>query len=826
MEWAVSTETHGSGCKKLVELPGRRSAELEELETDSCPLLFGLLHLSHDLRLDRKDFGIPRKSELDFRIGTDFDRIVDSNQHPALGKIQRLANEPPRFCRDDDLKLGENSNILARRHIEKRRDSRSRRLGKIGPIENGVGPHFHRGDRRRRRAKDAGEKDRGIAAGAARFSNRLKNAGERGRQHRHPDEDQLIRSGRHQPDHVVRRRVFFHYQPFPNEQRLEGFTEIFRDIEQENPFGAHRWFDSKPESARTLGRRGSAFPAAAQEKRGRFSPRYSFDRGLREFRGRRVIFPSMKKRNRIRFALQAVSSFSLLRMPSARAAASFIFVIAIASSTISSALAGGEAALLRGQMLGPTPLMSDLRELSDGIGGRPTGSPALQKAVDWAVKKFREVGVDDARTDAYTAAGAWLPGFESAEVAAGPAGSWGSEKLRTASMPFSHSTGEAGLEAPVVDIGHGAETDFASLGEKGAGKWLLLHTEPMKSLEDLFKEYLETPPIFERAQKSRAAGILWMSNRTGRVLYRHNVTLDGSPSPLPAAIIEREGALRIARRLASGSEVRVRLISTGTILPNVSARNVVAEIRGREKPDEIVIIGAHLDSWELGRGAEDNGCNAALVIDVARQIAALARDGKRPRRTIRFSLYTGEECGLFGSLAEVRAHRSELDRIKAQIIFDIGSGRTTGFSLGGRADLEAATERALADVAALGPFSQTTDAFVGTDNYDYLVEGIPTLVANQDGPPYLPEYHAESDTIDKVDERELKLNSAIAAVLSWNFADGENTPAPRQNRKEIEELVQKTRLADQMKIFGLWDSFAKGERGRAIPEEPKKPKKR
>ena len=185
----------------------------------------------------------------------------------------------------------------------------------------------------------------------------------------------------------------------------------------------------------------------------------------------------------------------------------------------------------------------------------------------------------------------------------------------------------------------------------------------------------------------------------------------------------------------------------------------------------------------------------------------------RPRRTLRFVLYSGEEAGLFGSFGEVRAHRSELDRVKAQVIYDEGTGRTSGFSLGGRADLAPAVEEALAAAGALGPFVQTTDAFVGTDNYDYLVEGVPNLVANQAGAPYLPDYHAESDTYDKADLRELKANAAIAGVLVWGLADRAAIP-PRQSRAAVLALLKATGLDEQMKTFGLWESFEKGARGR------------
>jgi len=479
--------------------------------------------------------------------------------------------------------------------------------------------------------------------------------------------------------------------------------------------------------------------------------------------------------------------------------------------------APGAAARLMERALAPTPILEDLRQLTDTIGGRPTGSAALERAVDWGLVKFREAGLENVRAEAYAAPRTWLAGAASATIIA-PRAAWatpGSERLRVAAMPFSTATPADGLEAEVVDVGEGDAPAFAAAGAGVAGRLALFHTAPMRSIDDLFREYMETHGRLARAREARAAGILWMSTRPGRLLYRHNMTLDGSLYPLPGAVVEREGALRLARLIAAGETVRLRLVLDSRTGVDTPARNAVAEIRGREKPDEAVILGAHLDSWDLGQGALDNGCNAALVIDAARQSAALAREGTRPRRTLRFVLYTGEEAGLWGSFAEVRRHRSELDRVKAQIVFDIGSGKTTGFSLGGRADLQPAVEAALLPARARGPFTQTTDAFIGTDNYDYLVEGVPTLVANQDGRPYLADYHAESDTFDKVDQEQLKANAAIAAVVAWGLADLPAAPAPRQTRAEVEALAQATGLAEQMKLFGLWDPFVSGARGRA-----------
>jgi Zn-dependent M28 family amino/carboxypeptidase len=239
--------------------------------------------------------------------------------------------------------------------------------------------------------------------------------------------------------------------------------------------------------------------------------------------------------------------------------------------------------------------------------------------------------------------------------------------------------------------------------------------------------------------------------------------------------------------------------------------NVVGEIRGYEKPDEIVVLGAHLDSWELGTGALDNGCNAAMVIEAARAIKA---SGLLPRRTIRFILFSGEEQGLLGSRAYVQAHRAEMDKYRAAVIYDDGIGRVTGYSLGGRRDIEPAVREILRPFAGWGVDDHTFDADTGTDHFDFLLEGVPTLEANQEVANYMQNYHAASDTFDKVDIRELKLNTVIAAVTAWGIADRVEPIGKRLSRAEMETLMKETQLDEQLKEMGLWPDWQSGARGR------------
>jgi Zn-dependent M28 family amino/carboxypeptidase len=277
-------------------------------------------------------------------------------------------------------------------------------------------------------------------------------------------------------------------------------------------------------------------------------------------------------------------------------------------------------------------------------------------------------------------------------------------------------------------------------------------------------------------------------------------------------VVAREDALHLARTMAAyPGKVRVRFTMPNKIGGPVEQLNVIGEIRGREKPDESVILGAHLDSWELGTGALDNGCNAALVTEAARAIRAT---GLVPRRTIRFALFSGEEQGLVGSWQYVAAHRAEMDKIRGVIIFDSGAGRTPGFSLSGRSDIRGALEEILRPLDSWDVNHHTLDGDIGTDNWDFLLDGVPTLVANQVEANYLPNYHAASDTLDKVDLREVKINAVIAAVTAWGVADRAEPLGKRLSRAEIEQQLVDTGLDEKMKQQGVWEGWQNGTHGR------------
>ena len=477
------------------------------------------------------------------------------------------------------------------------------------------------------------------------------------------------------------------------------------------------------------------------------------------------------------------------------------------SATDASSCAAAAAKILP-QVMGPSPLEENLRRLTDEVGGRVTGSPEMAKAVEWAVAAFRAEGVD-VHTEKYTLPVTWSEGETRLELL-GPL----KFPLHLAAVGWSPATPAGGIEAHVVDIGYGKESDFARLGEAVKGSILLAHTDLGSTWSDLFNEYLQPPGVIDRALKGGAAAILWMGARERLLLYRHTNTGDGQLEKIPQAVVAREDAMRLARAIATyQGKVRARFTMPNKTGGPIEEENVIGEIRGYEKPDEIVILGAHLDSWELGTGALDNGCNAALVIEAARAIKAT---GLIPRRTIRFVLFSGEEQGMLGSWQYALAHRAELDKVRAAIVFDSGIGRVTGYSLTGRADIEDGARQVLKPLDSWDVTHHTLDGDIGTDNWDFVLEGVPTLVAEQDEASYLPNYHAASDTFDKVDMRELKINTALAAVTAWGIADRTEPLGKRLSREETEQLLKDTGLDEKMKRLGYWQSWQNGTRGRQL----------
>jgi carboxypeptidase Q len=467
--------------------------------------------------------------------------------------------------------------------------------------------------------------------------------------------------------------------------------------------------------------------------------------------------------------------------------------------------------------LRPSPIESNLRRLTDEIGGRVPGTPAMQRALDWGVQMFKVAGADSVHTEQFTLPHSWSEGATEMTVSA--TGTALDPKLtqipkvdfrvRCVSIAWAPALAPV-KHVPVVDVGNGSAEEFKKAGDI-SGKIVLVHSVVLKTWNDLFAEYTNAPPVITAALNGKAKAVAFIATREHDILYRHTNSFAGEIDRIPQVLLAREDGERIGRLLASGHPVWADLSIPNQIDGPIKTANVVAEIRGSQKPDEFVILGAHLDSWELGTGALDNGCNAALVVDALRAIKA---SGLKPRRSIRFILFSGEEEGLLGSRAYSTAHRPELDKAAGVIIYDAGTGKTTGFSTGGRKDVLDTANNIIAPLRQFGVTELKTDMEWGTDHFDFMLEGVPTFVADQEEANYLENYHAISDTYDKVDFAQLKKHVAEAAAFSIALANLPEKIGPRFTRAQIAGSMRETHSDEMFKAFGLWDDWESGKLGR------------
>jgi carboxypeptidase Q len=235
---------------------------------------------------------------------------------------------------------------------------------------------------------------------------------------------------------------------------------------------------------------------------------------------------------------------------------------------------------------------------------------------------------------------------------------------------------------------------------------------------------------------------------------------------MPVVSLANEHQQLITNVLDSGRSVRMKLDIRNTFREGpVESHNIVGEIQGSQDPEQIVLVGAHLDSWDLGTGAIDDGFGAAAVLGAANSILS---SGIRPKRTIRFVLFTGEEQGLLGSKAYVRAHEREMPNTVCALVLDWGNGPITKIPVAGHEELRMPLEHLLHSTPKLNSIKVVSGFLMSTDAYAFTLAGVPGIAPFQDSPRYAMIAHSAADTLEP---RLLKQDSAILAMLALSFAD-------------------------------------------------------
>jgi carboxypeptidase Q len=350
-------------------------------------------------------------------------------------------------------------------------------------------------------------------------------------------------------------------------------------------------------------------------------------------------------------------------------------------------------------------------------------------------------------------------------------------------MGWSPSTPPGGVEGEVFYV---PSVEVAALDRQKpqlAGAIALIDDASFSAAQSIDKMF----PALEHLRSLGVRAILIAGGSNGtEVMDTRNIS--GTIDPLPEAQIGMEDVLLIKRLLGQGS-VKVRFSFANHVRQRVPVANVVAEIKGSESPDRVVIVGAHLDSWQPGTGAQDNGTGVAMVLEAARAMMAVHR---APRRTVRFVLFGGEEQGLLGSVAYVREHRAELEKVDVVLVADSGSEPAKGWFLMGREDEKASVAALKPLLSGLGADETTsnTDFIFQTDHAPFDAQGVPSLVLWTAMDKYELLHHKASDTFESVVQKDLTQDAAVVAITAYALADSQQQFAPHLSTVQIQEMFK------------------------------------
>jgi len=440
-----------------------------------------------------------------------------------------------------------------------------------------------------------------------------------------------------------------------------------------------------------------------------------------------------------------------------------------------------------------------LTELSDNVGARLTGSPEAQKAIDWGISKMRGIGLENVHAEKWQLWRGWKRGTVDAEVLTPIR-----HKLHVDSMGWTGSTPPGGVEGEIVpanllDLDHEIK-DVARL----KGKIVLMVAKGGRrggsdSMFARFGDFLRSA--------SKAGVLVVIGGQGGAKASGMNLTHTGilgldADFAIPVVSITAEDQSQLERYVNAGLTPRARFNIQNTFTNGpVESANVVGEIRGRESPEQVFVVGAHLDSWDLSEGSTDNGTGSASVLAAA---DAIVRSGMKPRRTIRFVLFTGEEQGLDGSFAYVKQHQAEMVNHLGDLVLDEGQGPVSEFQMGGREDLVASFQPFSKSLASIREIKVDEKVESGTDTLPFSMAGLPGINMNQDSPDYRYTHHSAADALEAVKADVLTQNATLMALTAYWIADRPDRFAIPWSRERTAQMLREQGQYGFLKAFNLW----------------------
>ena len=405
-----------------------------------------------------------------------------------------------------------------------------------------------------------------------------------------------------------------------------------------------------------------------------------------------------------------------------------------------------------------------LAEMTEKFGNRLSGTPALERTIDWVIAKMKEDGLQNVRGERVMVP-VWVRGAESAQLVLPR-----EQNLPMLGLGGSIATPPGGITADVLVVN--SFSDLTARAAQANGKIVLFDVP--------FTNYGETVQYRGRGASAAArvgavaALVRSVTPYSQRTPHTGGMQYDSTVRRIPTAAITVEDAEMMHRMQTRGERIRVKLTMSAKTLPDAPSRNVMGEIVGSEKPDEVVVFGGHIDSWDVGRGAMDDGGGVVVAWEA---VKLLKRLGLEPRRTIRVVGWTNEENGGRGGQAYRDAHRSEVDQHVLAIESDGGVFKPQGFGFTG-SDAAFDIVKQIATLLDRIESGSIVKGGGGADIGPIMALGVPGLGLQVDGTRYFWYHHTDADTIDKLDPHEMALCVATMAVMAYVVADMAE-PLPR-----------------------------------------------
>ena len=433
-----------------------------------------------------------------------------------------------------------------------------------------------------------------------------------------------------------------------------------------------------------------------------------------------------------------------------------------------------------------------LGEATATIGHRLTGSTNGAQAETYVYEKFRSYGFEDVAYQPFEVE-AWSRGDVSLSL----------DGVTTAVVTLGHAPVVSSLSGQVVDMGNGLALDYLAYPEAVKDKIALVYISILPD-SDADLNNLHRSEKTALAIQYGAKGVIIINQVAGGVLLTGTASVTGEMLDIPAVCIGKEDGFALKEKL------KVQEVTASIEMTNnsdlINARNVVATLRGSTLPDEIIVLGGHLDSWDLATGAIDNGIGSFAVLDIARAFMA---NGLQPKRTLKFVLFMGEEQGLFGSryMVDLFNQAGAMDQIKYMFNLDM-SGNPKGINAGGRiADMNFFTklnmELQQIDTAYDGSFSNRSG--LHSDHQMFMLEGVPILGVISDLDPSIYGcYHSDCDDFDLVNESHITNTSRFGTMMLYALADADKLPATKMDSETTRQFMIDNNLKEKLMIGGDW----------------------